>query len=91
MDYIEIIDKCLKYSHNFDPSHFIYFFFGKTEITKYDMYIIEKIQLLRQDFKSFWLSLDEKNKMKFISMITDDVDKDTFYPQIKLPKNIILF
>lgn len=55
------------------------------------MYIIEKIQLLRQDFKSFWLSLDEKNKMKFISMVTDDVDKDTFYPQIKLPKNIILF
>ena len=55
------------------------------------MYIIEKIQLLRQDFIRFWFSLDDKNKIRFICMITDDVDKDTFYPQIELPINITLF
>lgn len=91
MDYIEVMDECLRYSQNFDPSHFIYFFFNKTEITGSDMYIIEKVHELRKDFISFWFSLDDKNKMRFICMVTDDVDKDTFYPQIELPNNIVLF
>lgn len=91
MDYIEVMDECLRYSQSFDPSHFIYFFFNKTEITSSDMYIIEKVHELRKDFISFWFSLDDKNKMRFICMVTDDVDKDTFYPQIELPDNIVLF
>ena len=90
-DYIEVMDECLKYSLNFDPSHFIYFYFGKSEITVNDMYIIDKIRLLRNDFINFWFSLDTKNKMKFICMVTDDIDNNSFYPQIKMPNNIILF
>lgn len=90
-DYIEVMDECLKYSQNFDPSHFIYFFFGKTETSEIDMYIIDKVRLLRQDFPRFWLSLDNKNKVKFICMVTDDIDNNSFYPQIELPNDIILF
>jgi hypothetical protein len=87
-DCIEIMDECLQYSINFDPSHFIYFYFDKSEITIYDMYIIDKIRLLRTDFINFWFSLDNNNKIRFVSMVTN---YNSVYPQIKIPNNIILF
>ena len=65
-----------------------YFYFDKSEITIYDMYIIDKIRLLRTDFINFWFSLDNNNKIRFVSMITN---YNSVYPQIKIPNNIILF
>ena len=87
-EFIKVIDECLLYSLNFDYSHFIYFFFGKTKITQYDMYIIEQVKLLRNDFVKFWLNLDDSNKNKFINIV---MDNNSTYPKIKIPSNIILF
>ena len=85
---INLMDNCIRYSKNFSASEFVFDFFGKTEITKYEMYEIEKIMQLRYEFSNFWLSLDNDNKIKFINIITNNSQK--IYPVIKFPKNFIL-
>jgi hypothetical protein len=87
--YIEVLDRCIYYSVNFNPSEFIYDFFGKTKITQHDMYEIDKVKQLRTDFPRFWSSLDDDNKNKFINVVMDDTKK--VYPSVKFPKNIILW
>ena len=84
-----MLDRCIRYSINFNPSEFIYDFFGKTKITKYDMYELDKVKQLRTDFLNFWLSLDNENKTKFINIVLNDTQK--VYPPIKIQKNIILW
>jgi hypothetical protein len=37
---------------------------------------------------NFWFSLDNNNKIRFVSMVTN---YNSVYPQIKIPNNIILF
>lgn len=88
-DNIELINKCISYSINFNAVEFIYDFFGKTKITQYDMYEMEKVKQLRTDFPRFWMSLDDNNKAKFINIVLNDTKKE--YPTIKVQKNVILW
>jgi hypothetical protein len=86
MDNINILDKCFKYLLNYDTDNFIYRFFDIKKITITDTYIIEKINLLNNDFPRFWLSLDDENKLKFIEIIEN---KDETKYNIKKPKNLM--
>jgi hypothetical protein len=82
------MDNCIRYSKNFSPSEFVFDFFEKTEITKYEMYEIDKIRQLRYEFPNFWLSLDNDNKIKFINIVTNNSQK--IYPVVKFPTNFVL-
>ena len=44
-------------------------FYGINEISINKQYYIDKLNLLRNDFISFWLSLDDDNKEKFIMLV----------------------
>lgn len=59
------LDDYLKYSKRFDVQQFIILFFQKDKILNNDHQIIDKINLLRYDFASFWLSLDNTQKQLF--------------------------
>jgi len=86
MNNIEILDKCIKYLLNYDTDDFIYRFFDINKITITDSYIIDKINLLNNDFPRFWLSLDDDNKNKFIEIISN---QDNNKYKIKKPKNLV--
>ena len=86
MTTMEILDKCFKYLLNYDTEDFIYRFFDMKKITINDWYIIDKINLLNNDFPRFWLSLDDENKIKFIEIIENQ--NDIKY-NIKKPKNLV--
>ena len=53
------------------------------------MYEIDKVKQLRTEFSSFWSSLDDDNKNRFINVVMDDTKK--VYPSVKFPKNIVLW
>lgn len=80
MDKIKnIIDMCILYSINFNIDYFLINFYGINEISINEQYYIDKMNLLRNDFVSFWLSLDENNKEKFIKLVKDHKNDKTEY------------
>jgi hypothetical protein len=68
---INVIDMCILYSRNFNIDYFLIKFYDISEISINKQYYIDKLNLLRNDFTSFWLSLDDDNKEKFIMLVKD--------------------
>ena len=74
---INNIDMCILFSQNFNIDYFLIKFYGITKISVKDQYYIDKINLLRNDFTQFWISLDNDNKNKFIQLVINHAkDKD---------------
>ena len=72
MENIELvnnIDKIMYYINNLNINELLINFYDKKELTMHDTYYIEKINMLTSDFLSFWISLDEENKNKFINVV----------------------
>jgi hypothetical protein len=76
---INVIDMCIIYSKNFNIDYFLINFYGINEISKNKQYYIDKLNLLRNDFTSFWLSLDDDNKEKFIMLVKDQKNDKNEY------------
>jgi hypothetical protein len=76
---IDVMDMCILYSRNFDIDYFLTKFYGIKEISVNDQYYIDKVNLLRNDFTSFWLSLDNKNKERFVKLVKDYRDNKKEY------------
>jgi hypothetical protein len=67
----EFIDQVANYINNLNINEFLVNFYEKHEITIYDEYYINKINELKYNFINFWISLDKKNKKKFIELINN--------------------
>ena len=85
---MDILDICSKYLLNYDINDFIYRFFDINEITIFDSSIIEKINLLNNDFPRFWLSLEDEEKKKFMLIILNENKNEEKY-KIKYPDNFV--
>jgi hypothetical protein len=66
---LNIMDVCNLYSKKFNNDYFLENFYGITQKTTIEQYYIDKLNLLRNDFPTFWLSLDTLNKKKFMDVI----------------------
>ena len=61
--------------------HYLFFvkFYGIKQISVNEQYYIDKVNLLKNDFTSFWLSLDDENKEKFIKLVKNYKDDKKEY------------
>jgi len=71
------MDVCNLYSKKFNNDYFLENFYGITQKTTIEQYYIDKLNLLRNDFPTFWLSLDTFNKKKFMDVIKYYDNEDT--------------
>jgi hypothetical protein len=76
---INVMDSCILYSRNFDIDYFLGKFYGIKQISVNEQYYIDKVNLLKNDFTSFWLSLDDENKEKFIKLVKNYKDDKKEY------------
>jgi len=76
---INVMDNCILYSRNFDIDYFLGKFYGIKQISVNEQYYIDKVNLLKNDFTSFWLSLDDENKEKFIKLVKNYKDDKKEY------------
>jgi len=74
---LNIMDVCNLYSKKFNNDYFLENFYGITQKTNIERYYIDKLNLLRNDFPTFWLSLDTLNKKKFMDVIKYYENEDT--------------
>lgn len=68
-----------------DINDFVYRFYKTSKVE--DDYILNKLNLLFNDFIIFWSSLDNNNKINFIKVI-ETYDKNKKY-KVKFPRNMI--
>jgi len=76
---INVMDSCILYSRNFDIDYFLGKFYGIKQLSVNEQYYIDKVNLLKNDFTSFWLSLDDENKEKFIKLVKNYKDDKKEY------------
>ena len=76
---INVMDSCILYSRNFDIDYFLGKFYGIKQISVNEQYYIDKVNLLKNEFTSFWLSLDDENKEKFIKLVKNYKDDKKEY------------
>jgi hypothetical protein len=76
---INVMDMCILYSRNFNIDYFLGKFYGIKQISVNEQYYIDKVNLLKNDFTSFWLSLDDENKEKFIKLVKNYKDDKKEY------------
>ena len=82
---MELLDKCIDYIKYMDINDFVYRFYKISKVE--DDYILNKLNLLFNDFIIFWSSLDNNNKINFIKVI-ETYDKNKKY-KVKFPRNMI--